>query len=605
MIGNCDLNNEVPAEEKAILVREFLSLLEAGEENIKARLARDRMGLTLRIALNELDWHQYGLAHAEDISDEVRLQTHVVDMGLGRIVSLMLRLHDDFTLPTLTLRREDALVRRLLDIGAELGFIEHGRRTVELVWAGIARISRPEPFVFDFELPHQISDAEAHERDVVQHYRREHLRLMQEALAASAGARWLSGEIAELLRENVYVFRDNFIGYNADPVLDDYYMALAWTAIRETPQYDSFNERKAFGGIPFLKYLLASAWLVSLCLKHEAFCETLIGKHLEIRLEDVLTISADRAEFTDTLREALDQLGTQFETYTPTSPAEAEQIFEVVTLTRRNAKLIDKPFAPIPVIVQSSSVAIVQFLAGRHRQMEFMLDSLKANFARDFSLNQQTREASMQRVMEGFFREHFGSAIVRRNIRLRHRGRELTDVDFAAFDPAFGDLLLFQIKYRDAHGADFKVRNSRMTRFVSESGRWLTAVGTWLENAGPEVLRNAFRLPAGAKITRIRKIIVARHHAYPLAGVQLDEDTAYASWMQLNNAGEYMRVKQGDFRTLNGLFSTLRTHIVGATERFHEDIEPLEYRLGNVSFRIRQSEDGLMEQPVSIKVVHP
>ena len=587
-------------ETRATLVREFLALLEIEEEKTKVRLARDRQGLALRVALNELDWHHYDLAR-EGISDDVKLQTYVMDMGLRRIISLMLCLHDDFTLPTITLRRQACLVGPLLDIGAELGIIEQGRRTVELTWAGLACISRSEQSIFDFELPYRISDAEAHERDVEGHYRQESMRLTCEALAASASTQWLTGEIAELLRENVYVWRENFIGYNADPVLDKYYMALAWTAVRETPQYDAFNERKMFGGIPFLKYLLASVWLVSLCLKHQAFCEALVEKHPEIGLEDILTISADRDEFIDSLRCALDQIGTEFETYTPTSPAEAMQIFEVVSLTRRNAKLVDKPFAPIPVIVEFSSLGIVKFLAGRHRQMEFMLDSLKANFARDFSLNQQTREASMQRAMEGFFQEHFSDALVRRNIRLRHRGRELTDADFAAIDPVFGDLLLFQIKYQDVHGADFKARNSRMARFVDESIRWLRAVDTWLENASPELLRNAFRLPRGMEVTRIRKIIVARHHAYPLAGVQLDADTAYASWMQLFNAGEYMRARQGDFRTLNGLFGTLREHIVGAAGRFHEDIDPHECRLAGVSFRIRQSAADGTAQPVAIE----
>lgn len=593
------MNEKALPETTAPLVREFLALLAAEEERFKARLARDRQGLALRIALNELDWQNYRRVHEKYSSDEDLHRTYVLDMGLGRIINLMLCLHDDFTLPTITLRRYDRFVGPLLEIGAELGFIEQGRRTVELAWAGLARISRPEPSTFDFELPHRIADAEAHERDVVGHYQRESMRLIQKALAESAGALWLSGEISQLLHENVYIWRGDFIGYNADPMLDEYYMALAWTAIREMPQYDAFNERKLFGGIPFLKYLIASAWLVSLCLKHQAFCEALKAKHPEVRLEDILTISADRAEFIETLRQALDQMGMQFQTYTSTSQEEAIQIFEVVSLTRRNVKLVDKPLAPIPVIVESSSTAIVKLLAGRHRQMEFMLDSLKVNFARDFSLNQQTREASMQRAMEAFFQQHFSAVFVRRNIRLRHRGRELTDIDFAAIDPVFGDLLLFQIKYQDAHGADFKARNSRMARLVEESMRWLTAVNTWLENVSPELLRNAFRLPRGMEITRIRKIIVARHHAYPLADLQLDANTAYASWMQLFNAGEYMLAKQGEFRTLNGLFATLREHIVGAAERFHEDLEPLEYRLASVSFRVRQSETGLAVQPVS------
>jgi hypothetical protein len=369
-------------------------------------------------------------------------------------------------------------------------------------------------------------------------------------------------------------------------------MQLAWSSVQQTPQYDSFNERRTFGGIPYLKYLLAATYLVSLCLKHERFCETLIKKEPRIRIEDILTVSSDRNEFVTTMCEALNQFGQGFQNYTTTTLDEAQDIYEVIALTRRNVALIEKPFPPLPIVVEFSGSAIVTLLAGRHRQMEFLLDSLKSAHSRDFSRNQRTRENSMQRALGSFLHQHYGSAITRGNVRLRLKGRQLTDVDFVAVDPSLGDLLLFQLKYQDHHGHDFEVQKSRMTRFLEESARWLAAVETWLAASTHDTIRTAFRIPRAVKVKRIRKIIVARHHAYPLATIKLDENTAYASWLQLYNAGEFMRTTQGDFRTLNGLFQTLRTHVVGASECFHEDQGAVEYRLAGVSYRIRPSEDG-------------
>ncbi|WP_152524683.1 hypothetical protein [Novosphingobium lindaniclasticum] len=164
----------------------------------------------------------------------------------------------------------------------------------------------------------------------------------------------------------------------------------------------------------------------------------------------------------------------------------------------------------------------------------------------------------------------------------------LTDVDLAAFDPIYGDLMLFQLKHQDTPGPDLKAENSRMPRFLRECTEWLDVVADWLGTADETTLRNAFRLPRGAKISRVRKLIVARHHAYPLAGTSIDENTAYATWMQFYNAGQVMIARQGNLRSMNGLYAILREHVVRAPVRHHHEVQPKRFRLHDLEYEIVQ-----------------
>lgn len=248
-------------------------------------------------------------------------------------------------------------------------------------------------------------------------------------------------------------------------------------------------------------------------------------------------------------------------------------------------------YPPLPVYIEFADSSVVKLICGRERQMEFMLESLKKNYPRDYSANQRSREASMQRALTELMAEHFPDVLVRSNVNLRVRGKVLTDVDLAVFDPEFGDLILFQLKYQDCHGVDIKAGNSRMSRFLSESISWLEAVKQWPGTGDPGVLRNAFRLPRNAQVTRVRKLIVARHHAYPLASIALDDDVAFGTWMQLFNACEVMRASQGGIRSIKGLFALLRRHVVGAEVRFHQRERPSCYKLGEVEFEVVQLRD--------------
>ena len=101
------------------------------------------------------------------------------------------------------------------------------------------------------------------------------------------------------------------------------------------------------------------------------------------------------------------------------------------------------------------------------------------------------------------------------------------------------------------------------------------------------------------RINRIRKLILARHHAWSLRSVRLDDDTVFASWNQLINAVQLMEQRQGDFRTLNGLHAILRTYIVDALDRYHRDEGPVEYVLDSLKFAVIQADPAELSSPAT------
>ncbi|WP_210325767.1 hypothetical protein, partial [Rhizobium lusitanum] len=392
-------------------------------------------------------------------------------------------------------------------------------------------------------------------------------------------------------------FREHFMGYNADPLLDEFYFQTAWSDLKNAIGFDSFNELREFGGISYLKYTLAAAFVASLCLKHEAFCRVMVKKHPEIRIEDILTISADKAGFITSIREALNSFGPNFRHYTTTTEDQAERIYEIIAITPRNANLLNNSSPALPCVIEFANDGIIKCLSGRHHQMEFLLNSLKHTYPREYDSYQQLREGSFQTAVEGLVKSSFPELDIRRNIKLRKDGRELTDVDVAVIDRRHGYLLLVQLKFQDSAARDFRADASRMARFREESLRWLDVVSAWLEEADEQMLRSAFRIPRGTQIRQIRKLVLGRHHAWSLRSVSLDNDTSFASWNQMINTVMLMEKQQGDFRTLGGVHTLLRKYVVDAPDRHHRDQAPVEYVLDKLKFSVVQTRKD--EPPVS------
>ena len=568
----------------------FLEELRLEEKSIAASLATDKLGIVFRVALNELDWYSYNITRAPEPSRDLAEHWYMLRLGVARIVKLSSETNAAFCVPTITLRRQSELSRRVLEIVCHLGFIQLGRQIADNVHAGRCEIERTSETTFDFRLPEKLIDSEAHERDITDHYRCEARRIREESVENTSEGKAQAAQIEALLEKNVFIFREYFMGYRADPLLDEYFFRLGWSELQISDEFDSFNECSCFGGIPYLKYLIATAYLFSICIKHERYCAAMVRIYPSIRIEDILTISADRNTFVTEMFHALNHFGVTFDNYTTTSMEETWRIYEILSVNRRNIQIINRYATPLPCLVEFSDSAVMKLVSGRYDLPAFLLQSLKYHHSRDYDSNQRSREGAMQRALVNLMSASFPGFESRTNITIRMDGKILTDIDFVIIDSHYGDVILCQLKFQDTYGADIRARESRMGNLLEESVVWLSAIDRWV-SAGESAIRSALRLPRKHRITRIRKLIIAKHHAYALQGASLDENTAFATWPQLFNAVELMKKLQGDYRTINGLFTFLQKHIVAANSRYHFDEVPTEYVLNRIKFSVYQIKD--------------
>lgn len=290
------------------ILKDFLRALDAEEESVRQRVTADRLGVTLRSTINELDWYFYNLKSRDEVTDEQQEQFYMLKLGASRLVRLALEGQEEFEVPTLTFRRTEKTTMPALNAVAQLGFIEHGRRVSDGVAIGLGSIRRTSSRQYEFTLPQNIIDEGHLERSVRDHYRRQALEGEGRLFESDEGRKHFAN-VEQLLAENVRVFHDHFIGYETDLFLDLHFFNIAYTRIEREEGFDAFRSDLRFGGVTFQKYVLTAIYFLSLCLKHEAFCEALIRKEPSIRLQDILTISAGKEGFIQSIVDALDMLG--------------------------------------------------------------------------------------------------------------------------------------------------------------------------------------------------------------------------------------------------------------------------------------------------------
>ena len=370
------------------VARQFLDKLSSEEDKLIAKMQLDEAGAGMITAIKEFDHCYYNLVRHER-SEETDHIFHIMQLGLPRLVAGILVAIPRFRYPTITFKSDRILIERALEMVSALGLVEQGRRFAQGALAGECKISRRSERQYDVIMPDLISNMEQHEANVEHHY----LRLRHEAINTTIHKPGKLRRIDALLRKNVYVFREHFIGYNAHPFLDEYFLALAYKELQSQRGYDTFNEHLRFGGITMQKYMLATTYLLSLALKHERFASTLVEKAPGIRLRDVLTITSDKSEFEWNMIQALNMHGPSLEDFTPLTPEEARTILRVLSVRRDNISILSSAMAPMPFLIEYSETAwITSTAAIQIGAIDFLLNSLRHNFAVDYDRNQQTRE---------------------------------------------------------------------------------------------------------------------------------------------------------------------------------------------------------------------
>jgi hypothetical protein len=566
----------------------FLDILDREDEEVSRGLARDRLGVGLISAIREVDYYDHQ-ARRHEASEERHEHMYLLRLGLPRLVRRTFERVAAFDIPVVTFARNQHNSQGALERLAAFGLIEHGRRMAYASIAGECRISQVDTQLYEFRLPADFLPLDHFESSVEAHYIAAAQTRMEEALrtALTSG---MEERVQRLLRENVYVWRGRYIGYNADPTIDQYFFVQALANLTLRPGVDSFSPELRFGGVQFIAYVLCATYFLSLAWKHAAFCEALAAKHPDIELANIITITGPREELIDSIVECLNEQGAGETGYIAIGRAEAETLYSVLSARRANVTLLEGGLMTVPFVVEYSDSSIIQSVSGAQLDpIGFLLSSLRYHHPRDYDRHQRSREAVMQLSL----RRLLGGALpwleFRDNINLRKAGRKLTDIDLVAIDARSETAMVFQLKHQDPFAGDMRKRGSRSARLMSETEKWLGTVREWLAAASEQELSATLRLRKGQVVRSVQFVAVSRHFAHFLHPLSSSPDFAYATMSQFFDAVVRLEA-QGDFKTMPGLFALLHRFMSNVLARPIR-VEPEEHVLPSVSFRVVQ--DGV------------
>ncbi|MFM0259583.1 hypothetical protein [Paraburkholderia sediminicola] len=584
-------------------VSQFFDALTAQEVAFILELASDSRGLILKAAINELDWYYYNLSLREVVTFEQTEQFYLLQLGVARLIKLSLEARPVFSVPSVMFQRDPGITLPVLQIVGGLGMIEHGRRIAQSASTGLCIIEHTGENEFLIRLPSVVPDDEYYERAIGEHYRAQSRRRIEELFELDH-AREVNEEVGATLKKLVYPFQRHFIGYHADPILDDYFFTVAFSEIQLTDGYDSFHGSVKFGGVAFQKYVLALTFFVAISIRHERFAEALVEKAPSVRLENVLTITSETESFIQSIRDAINQFGKVYDGFEDATLEDARRIFDVLSVSRRNTAILSRPASALPMMVQSSDQGFIRSIAAAHiSPMQFLLDSLRHHYPRDYDKHQQSREKSMQMAIKRVLGDAFSGLAYLENIKVRLGRRELTDIDLVVMEEGTGTVFLCQIKFQDLFGADLQSKHNRTTRLKEQTLKWLASLDEWIEAVGDAGVRASLRLPRRFPPLRIYRLVISRHYSYPLRDLAQDATTAHANWYQFVNSIELVKLETRSGRTLDDLVEMLKRMEAPRGPQSHHDEPRSEWIIDSLKFTVMQ--EGTDASPVSSHAQSP
>jgi hypothetical protein len=567
-------------------LKNFFSALNSEEKLFANSLVNDNLGIGLRSAINELDWYYYNYAKESSPTAEQQEQFYILQLGAIRLIQIALDARDSFDVPVVMFRRRPEITLPTLKIVSAFGVIDHGRRVAQTVAQNLAHIEQIAENEYVITLPERIIDDEYYDKSVAQHYTNESRRTFSQIKSTETWKK-LEKDVDEKLFQLVYPFETHYIGYDAAPILDEYFFGLAYHEIQLHDGFDTFHYQTLFGGIRFQYYILALTFVMSFNFRHERFAEALTRKNLSIRLENILTISSDKADFLESLKDAVNYFGSSFENFSEIDIETAEKIFQVLSISRRSTSLIAAPGSPLPLLVQSSDEGFIRCLTGAHSEpVRFLLESLRFHFPGDYDKNQNARERSMQSAIKRVLNGTFSDLEYRENVKLRRNGSVITDVDLVVLEKSTGAILLLQLKHQDMYGYNLHAKRNRGDRLKEQALNWLNTIDDWRRGLSERELRDTFRISKDMHDLQSYCLVLTRHFSHPLKDVVKGQSNYHSNWIQFVNAVELC--KQGNKKSVTEVLKSLRDIYASGFAPEHMDEPPTRWQLKNLIFSTKQ-----------------
>ncbi len=540
----------------------------------------------MRVVINELD---LAAESTVDPSSERRCSEEtftILRFGATRIIKLAFEAHEVFDYPAVTCRRNERYSFPALEIMRRAGTVEHGRRIAQSLLAKGGSIALSSDG-FEITLPNVLWNEEAHEADLQSLHKAHERSSFSKKFAATTDGE-MQDQVKALLSDLVYPFREHFIGYEADPLLDDYFFGLAYHEILIGKGSDTFHFATTFGGSTFLSFKLAVIFIMSNAMKHRAYVFALMDKRPATRLEDILTVSVETDGFVESLQEFINQYGGQMAGHAEIELDEAKRIFDTLSVSRRNSDLLDRPGCPMPPLIQCSEGHVIRPLAPATADdlILFMLNSLRRDHPRDYARAQQANEGVMQRSVRNGLLHLLPDLKFQMNVKLRDKREVLTDIDMVIQSPSENHVVLVQLKHQDPYGTDLATMLARTRRLNEQVAAWLGRTRKWVNHAADDQLRATFRIPKIMTDPKVSYMVIARHYAHSLRSLAETGDFVFVNWTQAVTAITLAKPNARK-RGLSDLLDQFRTLNAAAPETYLPE-PPSEWEVGDLYFSINR-----------------
>jgi hypothetical protein len=329
-------------------------------------------------------------------------------------------------------------------------------------------------------------------------------------------------EIHERMESLVYRWEDHYIGYKASPEVDDYFYTKGLLAGARMSGQDAFDDAATFGGLPFGFYKASVLTLVGWSIKHINFALILSDRYRELRLQNLVTVTADIDELTSSLASALDS-----------TRAEASQALSVLEVNPINAKALCLNGHAPPPFVRAATEQFISPVSGfLVEPFQCMLRNLRATWRQDWDRNVNEREALFRCDL---FRLLPQDCLIKipKSVSLKKNGKKLTDVDAVVVDKRNGVLGLFQLKWQDAFGHSMRERGAKLANFYREVETWIETVSSFLAGTSQEEIDRTFGLRNRSQPAKCRLFIVSRYFAHFSGNTRPDGRAAWGVWPQV------------------------------------------------------------------------
>lgn len=348
------------------------------------------------------------------------------------------------------------------------------------------------------------------------------------AILNSLGNEYIKGlsqlpRIIKKMEKLVYTWNCNFIGYDADPEVDLFFIRNAQLDFVQATDWDGFSHSSKFGGIEYHFFLDALIAIESICLKHLQFVEAAMKKDSNLKKVNILPLVLDYDDFLDSLTYILG-----------VSKEMSENIFNTLILDTTKKEYYSHIGAPIPLFIRISSTQLLRSFTGCiYRPMDFMLSELKRQYSKDWDCNTREREQLFRNELYKHF-ENKRFITFNRSIDIFDNGRIITDIDACIFDKETEDIAFVQLKWQDSIYDSARSFISKRKNYMEKTKKWVHDIEQWVNKVSEKRIGDLLQLsPQLINKDKIKIFVIGRHNGNYSGDEKPPNNTAWCQWYNL------------------------------------------------------------------------